>query len=90
MLKCFDEEIYHERNKVETIMFLLKHNSLVARARKSGNKIKELAWKILSYNIERLAKSLRLWLAIISLDTAVKKGQRKLTFSLPYEYHEDG
>jgi len=71
MQKCFDEEIYHERNKVETIMFLLKHKGIVIRAKKRLNKIKELAWKILSYNIERLAKSMRLWFYIISRDSAL-------------------
>ena len=65
----FDEEIYHERNKVETIMFLLKHKGLVIRSKKRINQIKELAWKILSYNIERLAKSFqRLYEIIISWD----------------------
>ena len=38
MLKIFDEDIYHERNKIETIMFLLKHKGLVIRSRKRINK----------------------------------------------------
>ena len=70
--KIFEEDIYHERNKVETIMFLLKHKGLVIRSKKRINKIKELAWKILAYNMERLAKSLqRLLETIISLDKAL-------------------
>lgn len=71
MLKCFDEDIYHERNKIETIMFLIKHKGIVIRSKKRINKLKELAWKILSYNLQRLARSLlRLWLSTISWDTA--------------------
>ena len=71
MLKSFDEDIYHERNKVETIMFLLKHKGLVIRSKKKLNQIKELAWKIISYNIQRLAKSFqRLWGIIIFWDKA--------------------
>jgi len=71
MNEFFDEEIYHERNKIETIMFLIKHKGVVIRSKKRINKIKELAWNILRYNIERLAKSLqRLWETIISLDNA--------------------
>lgn len=73
MNKIFDEDIYHERNKVETIMFLLKHKGLLIRSKKKANQIKELAWKILSYNIERLAKSFqRLYEIIIFLDKTKK------------------
>jgi hypothetical protein len=61
--KIFEKEIYNERNKIETIMFLIKNNGVVIRSKKRNNKIKELAWKILSYNIERLAKVLQiLWI----------------------------
>ena len=68
----FDKDYYHQgRNPIEMIMFLLKRKGLVIRARKKANKIKALAWYIISYNIERLAKSLqRLWKIIISLDNA--------------------
>lgn len=71
--KQFDEDYYHEgRNPVEMIMFLLKRQGLVIRAKKKENKIKALAWYIVTYNIERLIKSLqRLWRIIISLDNAV-------------------
>ncbi len=73
MLKLFDKDVYHSgRNPVEMIMFLLKGKGLVIRARKKQNKVKELAWKILAYNVERLTKSLqRLWQSIISLDKTV-------------------
>jgi hypothetical protein len=70
MLNCFDETIYHERNKAETVMFLLKHKGIVIRAKHRVNKIKELAWKIVAYNVERLAKSLFRLFRIISLDRA--------------------
>ncbi|MFP4403922.1 MAG: transposase, partial [Candidatus Woesearchaeota archaeon] len=64
--KIFKTEIYNERNKIET-MFLIKNTGIVIRSKKRNNKIKELAWKILSYNIERLTKFLqKLWLIIIS------------------------
>ncbi len=69
--KDFNKNIYHKgRNPVEMIMFLLKKRGLVIRAKKRSNKIKELSWKILSYNIERLSMSLKYWLAKISLDKA--------------------
>lgn len=71
LFKIFDEEMYHERNKIETIMFLLKHRGLVIRSKKKANKIKELAWKILIYNIERLAKSFKMLFYIFSLDSAL-------------------
>jgi len=71
MQKCFDEDIYHERNKIETVMFLIKYRGIVIRSKKKVNKVKELAWKIISYNLQRLARSLqRLWLATISRDSA--------------------
>jgi hypothetical protein len=68
MIKIFDEDIYHERNNIETIMFLLKHKGIVIRAKKMKNKIKELAWKILGYNIERVCLALKRLSFIISLD----------------------
>ena len=71
MKKLFEEDIYHERNKIETIMFLLKHKGLVTRSKKRNNKFKELAWKILAYNIERTSKFLQIiWNHIISWDNA--------------------
>jgi len=67
--EIFDEYIYHERNKIETIMFLIKHKGLIIRSKKRINKIKELAWKILAYNIQRLANSLFFWIySIMSRD----------------------
>lgn len=75
MAKEFEKEIYHKgRNPVEMIMFLLKRKGLVIRARKKQNKVKALAWNILSYNIERLSRSLqRLRVITISLDKAILK-----------------
>ena len=67
----FDKDVYHNgRNPVEMIMFLFKHNGIVIRAKKRCNKVKELAWKILAYNVQRLSKSLQRLFSIISLDKA--------------------
>jgi hypothetical protein len=75
LVRDFDEDIYHQgRNPVEMIMFLLKRKGLVIRAKKRSNKIKALAWYIVSYNIERLSVSLqRLWEITISLDKASRR-----------------
>jgi len=67
--KNFDKDFYHKgRNPIEMIMFLLKNTGLVIRAKKLKNRIKEVAWKILAFNIARLAmtvwvylKAIRLW-----------------------------
>ena len=62
MFDSFDEKLYHKfRNPVEMIMFLLKGKGLIIRSKKKQNKIKELAWKILAYNIQRLANDLKLF-----------------------------
>lgn len=67
----FDEDYYHKgRNPIELIMFLLKHQSLVIRSKKVCNQIKEMAWKILAYNIDRIARALYLLLSAIRLWTA--------------------
>ena len=78
--KQFDDDVYHlGRNPVEMIMFLLKGKGLIIRSKTKKNKIKELAWKILAYNIERLSKSiLRLWEIIISLDKAYFNNKNKI------------
>lgn len=71
LFDIFDEDFYHEgRNPIELMMFLLKHQGLVIRAKKVHNQIKEMAWKILAYNIERIARGLQLWLRVIRLWTA--------------------
>ena len=69
--EIFNEDIYHERNKIETIMFLIKHKGITIRAKKRLNKIKELAWKLLSYNIERMAITFRRMFFLISRDSTV-------------------
>lgn len=67
----FDEDFYHKgRNPIELMMFLLKHQGLVIRSKKVGNQVKEMAWKILAYNIERMARVLQLLLRVIRLWTA--------------------
>lgn len=70
LAKEFDEDEYHVRNNVETIMFLLKSFGFVIRAKKKSNQIKEVAWKVLAYNIERLAKAYCLLIQRFSLDKA--------------------
>ncbi len=71
MDKIFEKDIYHERNKIETIMFLIKHHGIVIRAKKRSNKIKELAWKILSYNILRIAKAINLIIFYMARDNTL-------------------
>ena len=67
----FNEDFYHKgRNPIELMMFLLKHQGLVIRSKKVCNQIKEMAWKILAYNIERMARALQLLLRVIRLWTA--------------------
>ena len=51
------------------MMFLLKHQGLVIRPKKVSNQIKEMAWKILAYNIDRMARALQLLLRVIRLWT---------------------
>ncbi len=74
IIKQFDKDKYHKgRNPIELIMFLLKGKGLIIRSKTKKNKIKELAWKILAYNIERLSISLQtLWRIIISLDSTLE------------------
>jgi hypothetical protein len=67
----FNKKFYNKgRNPIELIMFLLKHQGLVIRSKKVCNQIKEVAWKILAYNIERIARALQLLLRLIRLWTA--------------------
>ncbi len=64
----FDGDFYHKgRNPIELMMFLLKHQGLVIRSKKICNQIKEMAWKILAYNLERIARSLQIILELIRL-----------------------
>lgn len=67
----FEKEVYHKgRNPIELMMFLLKHQGLVIRAKKVKNQVKEMAWKILAYNIERMAKALVYLFRVVRLWTA--------------------
>ena len=60
----FDKGTYHSgRNPVECIMGLIKHNKLVIRAKKLRYKYREMAWNILAYNLERMAKAIKLFLS---------------------------
>ena len=73
MFDNFDKKFYNKgRNPIELMMFLLKHQGLVIRSKKVSNQIKEMAWKILAYNIERMAKALQFLLRVIRLWTAPK------------------
>ena len=59
MFDTFCKKTYNRgRNPVEMIMFLFKNGGIVIRSKKRDNRIKEVGWKILAYNIQRLAQSL--------------------------------
>lgn len=59
MFNTFSKKTYNQgRNPIEMIMFLFKNNQIIIRSRKRLNRIKEVGWKILAYNIQRLAESL--------------------------------
>jgi len=66
----FNKDEYHIRNNVETIMFLLKNFGFIIRAKKKSNQLKEVAWKVLAYNINRLAKTYCLLIQKFFLDKA--------------------
>ena len=67
----FDKGFYNQgRNPIELMMFLLKSKGLVIRAKEVPNQIKEMAWKILAYNIERISRALQILLRVIRLWTA--------------------
>jgi hypothetical protein len=69
--KSFDKSLYNlGRNPVEMIIFLLKNIGFTVRARKIRNKIKQVAWKILGYNIEQLARAIKLFYSIMIQDKA--------------------
>lgn len=54
--KEFDEKEYHQRSKVETIFYVIKHLfDAVIHAKKWLMQKKELLFKVLAYNIYRLA-----------------------------------
>ena len=53
----YEDDEYHKRNCVEGVMYLLKRRGLRIRATKTRNQHKEVAWHILNYNLERLAKA---------------------------------
>lgn len=56
--KEFDKDFYHKgRNPIEMMMFLIKSFGMTIRAKKLNNQIKEVAWKLLAFNIHRLAQS---------------------------------
>lgn len=68
--KEFEKDHYHlGRNPIEMIMFLLKRKGLVIRPTKKHNKIKALAWYVLTYNLERLTKNIQRLLTLKGLWT---------------------
>ena len=53
----FDEELYHNRNMVETMFSVLKRRyGEEVKARKYWNQVKELKIKLIGYNLGRSAK----------------------------------
>ena len=71
----FNKDFYHKgRNPIELMMFLLKHQGLVVRSKKVSNQIKEMAWKILAYNIDRISRVIQLLMRVIRLWTAPNEG----------------
>ena len=69
----FDKDFYHRgRNPIELMMFLLKHQGLIIRSKKVCNQIKEMAWKILAYNIDRISRVIQFLFRVIRLWTAPK------------------
>jgi hypothetical protein len=67
----FNKGFYNKgRNPIELMMFLLKYKGLVIRSKKVKNQVKEMAWKILAYNIERTANMFQLLVRVIRLWTA--------------------
>jgi len=61
LARSFDEETYHQRNKVETVFSVLKRkfgDSL--KARKYRLQIKEIKFKVILYNISRIISGLAL------------------------------
>jgi len=55
LAQSFDEEKYHQRNKVETVFFILKRkfrDSL--KARKFRLQVKEIKIKVILYNLSRM------------------------------------
>ena len=61
ILKNFDEKIYHQRSKIETIFSVIKrkYDSKI-RAKQTKTQIQESTQKILTYNIDRLVKLISL------------------------------
>jgi transposase len=53
----FDEELYHQRNLVETMFSVLKRKyGEEMKARKYRNQVKEIKMKLLVHNIDRCAR----------------------------------
>ena len=61
ILKTFNEEIYHQRSKIETIFSVIKrkYDSKI-KAKQTKTQIQESMQKTLTYNIDRLAKLISL------------------------------
>ena len=61
----FDDEKYHQRNKVETVFSVLKRKFGEAlKARKYRLQIKEIKIKVILYNLSRMISTLSLLILI--------------------------
>ena len=61
LARSFDEESYHQRNKVETVFSVLKRKfGEPLKARKYRLRIKEIKFKVILYNISRILSCLAL------------------------------
>ena len=59
LAQAFDDEKYHQRNKVETVFSVLKRKfGEVLKARKYRLQVKEIKIKIILYNISRMISTL--------------------------------
>ena len=65
MARLFDEEKYHQRNKVETVFSVLKRKFGEAlKSRKYRLQIKEIKIKIILYNISKMISTLSFYILI--------------------------
>jgi len=62
-------ELYFQRNIVESINFSLKSKFRTLRSKKSHMKKREFAWKIITYNLEKLSQSVNALLKLLKRAT---------------------
>jgi transposase len=63
LTRSFDQSLYHQRNKVETVFSVLKRKFGEAlKARKFQEQVKELKIKLILYNISKLILAILSWI----------------------------